>query len=289
MSENVATVKNDPEVKEEGFTIEVEPVEFVPHAEMRYMNTKELERLINSMFAGDIAPDYMGCKILLNDPNVAPVPRFIANTQQPNSPYLVLRFSHTSDNADPETSNIIKRADAYGNDGLDRIVRVLGTKKAPASRLFVTTQRTKDMLTEFLPDPMKKNPQWDQRTEEHVIRIQDGASMTREITVVEIYGLSIEKFIAKIYGNKLLDSEGNEVIDKEGKPVESCAYHMNVVRQIYHPNINPMMAAQMRSPEDMEYLISITKMSWDAVDDVCDSMYAMKSKRRQVISDLMNK
>lgn len=277
---NVTENKEATTPEKEDYTLDVEPIEFKAHAKTRFINSTELEKIINSIFAGEIAPDYAGCKIMINDPSRTVVPRFIQDTVPLNAPYLTLRFNRrTNSNAGPEDSNIVPKSMAAGKDYGDiaRLVNVLGAKAEPASRLFTVTERTKEMLLEFVPDNMKNNPRWNERTEEHAIMLNDNMGTRQIVNVVEIYGLSLEKFLEKIYGSTV--GEGDDKRMKYG-------YKINIMREIQ--TFNPAFTPTMYPNDNFEFLMQVLQMDWDTVDEVSNAVHMAQPIKDQLMYRLFN-
>ena len=277
-NENVENKEvNTEEAKKSEYTLEVEPIPFEGQFSYWDGSSLQLENIINSLFAGDIAPDYVGCKIIANDPKMfTSIPTMFArdpNNVVNNGKYLlVLRFECKNDKADYDDCNIILRNREKFKSGsnlfLQQMNRTLGTMDSRTSniRRFTLTERTKQMLYKFLPDRDMSNPRWEERSIEFISRKNTDAGML-STSAVEIYGLSLSKFLREIYGYK----------DSDGK--RKYAYNMDILRVIRMPN-NPVAYDQFNRPintpmlvEDAEYTIRVTKMDVNAA--ITDTAAAM--------------
>lgn len=284
VKEEVEAKKEETEQKDSDYSLKIEKIKFEPHFEIRKVNSLEIETLIDSVFAGNIAPDYAGCKILINDPVRFRVPEYIRRNFPPNAPFIAIRFDRSNNpnpNAGSEDSNIISRAEASAEksttvkkgESIDRLKLVYGYRNQPRNRTFTITERTKQTFRQFLFDNDLKNynkHNWEDKVEEHpVVRTFDGARI--QTTCLELYGLDIRKFLAAIYGNGAENDNDppkyfynftvlDFISDPTRKPFGGIQY------QGIDPNGNPIPMPN----EDAEFLISITKMDAGFVNSLID-------------------
>ena len=255
------------------YNLEIDPIPF--EAQFSYWDGSSLylEKIINGIFGGDIAPDFVGCKIIANDPNrFNRIPNMFSknpNNVKDNGEYLlVFRFECQNENANEEDCNIILRnrekLKKGSNEFLHRMNGTLGSinDNVPRTRKFALTERTKQMFSKFLPD--KDNPRWEERTVEYTIRKNTDAGVLTT-SAVEIYGLSLEKFFDNIY-----DYKGSD-----GK--RKYAYKMHILRDTRmvppaYDQFGRIIAAPIML-EDAEYSVRVFRMDMSAISDMSDVMH----------------
>ena len=272
VKEAPATEKNENSL----YNLEIDPIPFEAQFSFWDGSSLYLEKIINGIFGGDIAPDFVGCKIIANDPNkFNRIPGMFSgnlNNVRDNGEYLlVFRFECQNENANEEDCNIILRnrekLKKGSNEFLHRMNGVLGSinDKVPYTRKFALTERTKQMLFKFLPDKDKGNPRWEERTVEYVIRKNTDAGVLTT-SAVEIYGLSLKKFLDNIY-----DYKGSD-----GK--RKYAYEMRILRDTrVVPPAYDRFGNKIEVPimlEDAEYSVRVFRMDMNAaISDMSDAMH----------------
>lgn len=181
-------------IKEEKATVQVvEHRPFEGDMKTNIISSIEMAKIVSSLFASAFS-DYYGCNVRVNDGRANPV---IANSMPIGSIYVDLYFKDQGEETDGLFKNVKLRG--QNNDGKtdlgSRFLRVNGSINT--GRAYEVTKETYDILEEFTFSGNRTR--WNEHTQE----ISTPMSIYgKEEVVVCISGLSLNKIITKIYGDK---------------------------------------------------------------------------------------
>ena len=192
--------------KEETCHIEVkEYYEFKPIIEHMIINTIELSEIINGFFGG-IMRDYYGCRIkIANGNNV-----FMMNNEEKsniplNSLYVELYFRDNSkDRSGAYPIETINYKSIPNKNGVNKSIvdlAIINANSGPmAARMYVVDPKTYEALDEFRFYSDRK-VKWENLTKEITNNVGYTFSVNQE-NILVISGISLNKVIAKLYGEK---------------------------------------------------------------------------------------
>lgn len=220
---------NKAEEKKEPIRINVEEhLKFSPNTECKFINTIELEQIVDGVF-GPVFRDYIGCKISLN----------AGSLTNPNIPlnelYVTIYLAERKNDA-PMT-NVVRRI----NKGHSKFESLMKMSGSDAGRMYEVTPETYEALDEFRFFPAQKvNANfWAAMTTEMTYTLGYTASYNQEI-VACVTGLSLDAILNKAYGNRT--EEG--VFQYQAKAVQIVANASG------------------------EYLVQITKLDVNKLEDL---------------------
>lgn len=188
-------MSNKPKVKTEekkkAFIEVVEHTEFKGDMKTNILSSIEMAKVVSSLFAPAFH-DYYGCNVRINDGRNP----LIANTMPIGAIYVDLYFKDYGEAADGTWKNVIPRAQAVkGKDMGSRYLSVVGN--ANNSRAYEVTKETYEALEEFTF--ANGRIRWSDYTQEMTTQM---SAYGKDEVVVCISGLSLNKIITKIYGEK---------------------------------------------------------------------------------------
>lgn len=175
-------------------TIEVAAhAEFEGDMKTNIVSSIEMAEIVSSLFAPAFS-DYYGCNVRINDGRANPV---IANSMPLGAIYVDLFFKDQGKAAEGTWKNINLRGsnDEGKSDLGSRFARVNGTINT--GRVYEVTKETYEALEEFTFNGGRVR--WNEHTQEIVTPM---TAYGKEEVVVCISGLSLNKIITKIYGEK---------------------------------------------------------------------------------------
>lgn len=166
------------------------------------VSTTDMAEIVSSLFGAFFA-DYHGCKIGINNGQNH------IDTVPANAIYVELYFKDRG-NAGDRIKNLKLRGQVDTSDGknsmAERFRQVAGNMNPQvASRVYEVTPETYEALEEFVDVLNPHNVNWNRYTQEMSVNM--GTIGTKEEAVVCITGLSLNRILTKIYGNKT--EEGN--------------------------------------------------------------------------------
>lgn len=208
---NVATTQKTETAteKKEPIRIQVqEHASFIPNTESSFINTIEIEQIIDGVFS-EAFRDYVGCKISLNAGN-------LANPNIPMNELYVSIYLAERKNGNEPIVNVIPR-NSKGHSKIESLMKMSGSN---AGRMYDVTEDTYEALDEFrfFPGSKVNSKYWEAMTSEMVHTIGYTTSYNQEI-VACITGLSLDAILNKAYGNRT--SEG--IFQYQAKAVQIVA------------------------------------------------------------------
>ena len=200
----------------------------------------EMAEIVSSLFSPAFA-DYYGCNIRINDGSNP-----VALATVPNGAiYVDIYFKDRGRNTGKSIKNLelrgqVKKDNEEKKDGNNLAARFMAVNAtnngANNGRVYDVTKDTYEALDEFM---FARNVRWIDHTQE--ISANMGVIGSKEEAVVCITGLSLDKILTKIYGNKTEEGEFEYVatpstmIPGRNKEfiMQVCQLNLAVVRKLH--------------------------------------------------------
>ena len=173
----------------------------------------EMAEIVSSLFSPAFA-DYYGCNIRINNGNTTGVNPIVVNSLPLGAIYVDVYFKDRGRNSSKAIKNLelrgqVKTDNTDGEDDKNsthmaaRFFAVNSVNNgANNGRVYDVTADTYEALEEFM---FVRNVRWNDHTQE--ISANMGVIGSKEEAVVCISGLSLDKILTKIYGNKTEEGE----------------------------------------------------------------------------------
>ena len=191
------TIKTEIKKTEKCHIDVAEHLQFEGDMKTNIVSSIDMADIISSFFAPAFS-DYYGCNIRINDGRANPI---IANSMPIGAIYVDLYFKDQGKAAENTWKNIVLRGQNSERSDLGaRFLRVNGA--ATSGRAYEVTKETYEALEEYMFAGARTR--WNEHTQEIVTPM---SAYGKEEVVVCISGLSLNRLITKIYGDKT--EEGN--------------------------------------------------------------------------------
>lgn len=218
-------------------TIEVaENTDFEGNMKTNIVSSIEMADIVSSLF-GTAFADYHGCKVCINNGSN----KQVYDTVPFNAIYVELYFKDRGNPGD-RIKNLKIRGQVDAKDGENEMLarfRAVSHNMNPqvSSHVYDVTPETYEALEEFMDI---RNINWKAYTQE--ISVNMGTIGTKEEAVVCITGLSLNRILTKIYGDKTEEAQFEySAIPATVIPARSNEFIMHVtqlnlevVRKLYH-------------------------------------------------------